>query len=727
MDKLNHGFTKPELLAPAGDIESFNQAIHAGADAIYLGLDCFNARIKAENFNSNNIKSVIQKAHLYGVKVYITVNILVKDDEVDEFLKLVRLALEAGADAFIVQDFGMATLLKQIYPDIVLHASTQMGIHNADGALLLKKLGFTRVVLSRETKLSDILDIKQKTGLEIEFFVQGALCVAFSGNCYMSSLKNGNSGNRGLCKQLCRLNYSCDNIKGYLLSPNDLCLMENLKVLAKHGVTSFKIEGRLKRPAYVKTTVESYRKIIDNNYTANFIKEQEQIAKVFTRGKYNTTAYLYDNFDIIDTKNQAHYGAKIGEVLSVAKFKDLFKITIKSDVSISEGDGLKFVGNSETSIGVGNVEVVNNNYVVYTKNSQIMVKDKVYKALDFEFERKLLSTTKRLPINAKFIANKNDYPVLELNFLDISIKSTGDTLLEQAKSQPLDKEGVLKQLKFTDTPFTLNNLTFVSNGVFMPKSSINALRRACVDKLINTIIKLNTPTYDLSNINPVNTIKIKKQRDTSYVILNEAITLNTIYNDKTVIISPLSYDKNTLSNFIISLKNNGYNKCVYVNLPIVATKLEVEYLDNLLKHLLDTAGLNIGVVANNYYALKYVNDYPVIAGIGLNVYNKYTFNALLTLGVKDCINSIELSSNLGGLIYSGNPALMTLCHCPYKVSKNSTCDNCLATSDLVYKDEKGNPYKIRRYKVINCYFEVLFDGKDEFLTKRESADIYDLR
>ena len=153
----------------------------------------------------------------------------------------------------------------------------------------------------------------------------------------------------------------------------------------------------------------------------------------------------------------------------------------------------------------------------------------------------------------------------------------------------------------------------------------------------------------------------------------------------------------------------------------------MEYLDNLLKHLLDTAGLNIGVVANNYYALKYVNDYPVIAGIGLNVYNKYTFNALLSLGVKDCINSIELSSNLGGLIYSGNPALMTLCHCPYKASKNSTCDNCLATSDLVYKDEKGNPYKIRRYKVINCYFEVLFDGKDEFLTKRESADIYDLR
>ncbi|MBO5285631.1 MAG: U32 family peptidase, partial [Clostridia bacterium] len=362
MDKLNHGFTKPELLAPAGDIESFNQAIHAGADAIYLGLDGFNARIKAENFNSNNIKSVIQKAHLYGVKVYITVNILVKDDEVDEFLKLVRLALEAGADAFIVQDFGMATLLKQIYPDIVLHASTQMGIHNADGALLLKKLGFTRVVLSRETKLSDILDIKQKTELEIEFFVQGALCVAFSGNCYMSSLKNGNSGNRGLCKQLCRLNYSCDNKKGYLLSPNDLCLMENLNVLAKHGVTSFKIEGRLKRPAYVKATVESYRKIIDNNYTANFIKEQEQIAKVFTIGKYNTTAYLYDNFDIIDTKNQAHYGAKIGEVLSVAKFKDLFKITIKSDVSINEGDGLKFVGNSETSIGVGNVEVLNNNY-----------------------------------------------------------------------------------------------------------------------------------------------------------------------------------------------------------------------------------------------------------------------------------------------------------------------------------------------------------------------------
>ena len=726
MENFDYTLPKPELLAPAGDIESFNQAIDCGADAVYLGLDGFNARIKAENFNKDNIKQVIDKAHLYGVKVYITVNTLVLDEEVEAFLELVKTAYLAKADAFIVQDFGMAKLLKTVYPDIVLHASTQMGIHNADGAMVLKNLGFSRVVLSRETKLKDILDIKQKTGLEIEFFVQGALCVAFSGNCYMSSLKNGNSGNRGLCKQLCRLKYKTDGKTGYLLSPNDLCLMENLKTLVENGVTSFKIEGRLKRPAYVSATVLSYRRIIDNNYNANFDEEKESIAKVFSRGRYNTTAYLYDNFDIIDVKNQAHYGKQIGTVKHVENFKDLYKISIISNYTINPNDGLKFVGKNETSVGVGNVDVNKGLYVIYTKNSQINVNDKVYKALDFEYEKSLLSNKKQLPVDVKCKFNVGTGAEIELVYKNISAKILSDVLLEQAKSQPLDYDGVLKQLKFNDTPFILNNLTVETNGVFLPKSTLNGLRRDAVKLLIDKIISVNSPKNEKINDFIAKDFNFSKKTDTSYVILDEFNIEKDKIGDKTIIVSPKNYNNDTAISIVNKLKSINYDKTLYLNLPIVATGDEVKVLDNMLEKISRLYN-NVGVVANNLYGLKYLNIYPVIGGTGLNVYNSYTAKALTDLNVKDIFANVELNINDFGLTYSGNHPLMTLCHCPYKATKNSTCNNCKGDTLLNYTDEKGNKYKIRRYKVLNCYFELVFDDNDKEFTLNNNANVLDLR
>ena len=197
-----------EVLAPAGNPECFYAAINNGADAVYLGLSSFNARMRAENFTTSNIRDFIKHAHTFGVKVYITINTLLKDDDFDELVEMVKVLIDAKADAFIVQDYGVAHVLKTCFDGIVLHASTQMGIHNLDGALFAEKLGFSRIVLSRETKLEDIKLIKQHTNLEIEYFVQGALCVAFSGNCYLSSLEKNLSGNEGKCLQLCRLPFT---------------------------------------------------------------------------------------------------------------------------------------------------------------------------------------------------------------------------------------------------------------------------------------------------------------------------------------------------------------------------------------------------------------------------------------------------------------------------------------------------------------------------------------
>ena len=276
---------KTEILAPAGNLKNFYVAINNGADAVYLGLQGFNARAKAENFTKENIREITSYAHLFGVKVYVTLNTLISNDEAQSLLETAKACVDAKVDAFLVQDFGVLSLLKQNFKGINIHASTQMGIHNLEGAIIAEKLGITRVVLSREAKLEDIKLIKKNTNLEIEYFVQGALCVAFSGNCYLSEYLMGESGNRGKCKQICRFSYYNNLTKkeGFYLSPSDLCLLKNLKLLIDAGVCSFKIEGRLRRSGYVGQAVSSYKQALklleENKLDKTFINTQQEKLK----------------------------------------------------------------------------------------------------------------------------------------------------------------------------------------------------------------------------------------------------------------------------------------------------------------------------------------------------------------------------------------------------------------------------------------------------------------
>jgi len=318
------------------------------------------------------------------VKVYVTINILIRDNEVAEFLETVRACVRANVDAYIIQDFGMAKLLLDNFQNIVLHASTQMGIHNLSGAKFLEECGFRRVVLSRETKLEDIKLIKAQTNLEIEYFAQGALCVAFSGNCYLSSIKNGNSGNRGKCLQLCRLPYKVyDGVNiladGYYLSAKDLCLMKRLQELTSAGVDCLKIEGRLKRASYVAQVTRSYRKLIDSFSSVDIEKEKAKISELFSRGQFNENAYLDHNFNIINAKNSNHKGRKIGKVIATTKFKNIFKITLQLKEPIGQNDAIRFVqGKNQFSVGVGNVNVLANGLVEIFSTQNIPVNFDVY-------------------------------------------------------------------------------------------------------------------------------------------------------------------------------------------------------------------------------------------------------------------------------------------------------------------------------------------------------------
>ena len=259
-----------ELLSPAGNMECLKAAVLNGADAVYLGGKSFGARAYAGNFSDEEMIDAVRYAHLYGVKIYVTVNTIIYNNEVHELMEYIKYLYSIGVDALIMQDIGMIDLIRKTYPNLSLHASTQLHIHNLEGVKFACKLGLKRVVLARETPISLINEIRKNTNIELEVFVHGALCMSYSGQCLMSALIGNRSGNRGTCAQCCRQPYSLE-INGtkvkkneYLLSTKDLCTLTNIGKLIDSGVESFKIEGRMKRPEYVYLVTSIYRKAIDN-------------------------------------------------------------------------------------------------------------------------------------------------------------------------------------------------------------------------------------------------------------------------------------------------------------------------------------------------------------------------------------------------------------------------------------------------------------------------------
>ena len=286
MQKVNYN---TELLAPAGSMESLYAAVENGANAVYLGGKLFNARQNASNFGYEEIKEAIAYAHLNRVKVYVAINILIDDREMDKALDYIKFLYEEDIDAIIVQDLGLAKLVRELFPTLNIHASTQMTINNLEGVKFLEDLGFTRVVLARETPLEEIKRIRRASSIELEGFIHGALCVSYSGQCLMSSVIGGRSGNRGRCAQPCRMPYSIVDKEGellddwqelHLLSPKDLNTLDYIKELIEAGIKSLKIEGRMKRPEYVATIVETYRKAIDGNIR---ISEKNKIGRASCR------------------------------------------------------------------------------------------------------------------------------------------------------------------------------------------------------------------------------------------------------------------------------------------------------------------------------------------------------------------------------------------------------------------------------------------------------------
>lgn len=291
-----------ELLAPVGDFEMLKASIQNGANAVYLGASSFSARAGAKNFNLTELEEVINYARLRGVDVHLTLNTLIKNDEFNDALEIAKRAYELGVSAIIVQDFGLCSFLLKYLPDLPIHASTQMSIHNLEGAKVLEDLGFRRAVLARELSINEIEFIRNNTKIELETFIHGALCISYSGQCLLSSMIGGRSGNRGKCAQSCRLPYELVDKeknkcldKGYILSPKDLCGLDYIPDLINIGVSSLKIEGRLKSPEYVATVTRIYRKYIDLALSSNeyIVEEQDKkdLMQAFNRGGFSNRTF----------------------------------------------------------------------------------------------------------------------------------------------------------------------------------------------------------------------------------------------------------------------------------------------------------------------------------------------------------------------------------------------------------------------------------------------------
>ncbi|MEW8994899.1 DUF3656 domain-containing protein [Clostridium sp.] len=490
---------KIELLAPGGSKESIYAAVQGGADAIYMGGSKFSARAYANNFNEEELIEVVNYCHLYNVKVYIAFNTVIKEEELDEALEYGKFLYEIGVDAIITQDMGLFKILKEAIPDFEIHASTQMTIHNGEGALFLKNEGFQRIVLSRELSLDEIKYISKDLDIETEIFVHGALCISYSGQCLMSSVIGGRSGNRGRCAQPCRLPYtiikksSGENREGYLLSPKDTCTIEEIKSLIESGTSSLKIEGRMKKPEYVSGVVTTYREAIDSVYhNKNFeiAPKKALLNQLFNREGFSK-AYLRGNIgrDMMAYNCPKNTGVFLGTVE-----RDL-TIKLQKDIKAQDGVRTDNSGFTITNIikGKEKVKEAFKGERVKLIPTKYKVGDKVYVTSDTELLTKLQKNYEdiygvKLPLTIKvrFVPEEKFY--LSTVYQEKEFEAYGEDV-EVAANKPMDKEAIIKNLsKLGDTPFKLENIEFETfEEGFLRVSSINSVRRELIEDIMKYV------------------------------------------------------------------------------------------------------------------------------------------------------------------------------------------------------------------------------------------------
>ena len=621
-----------ELLAPAGSMESLIAAINNGADAIYLGGSKFSARAYASNFDNETMMKAVDYVHSYGVKVYVTMNTLLKQNELKEALKYVGYLYEIGIDALIIQDTGLINLAKSVYPKFELHASTQMTVHNGEGALYFTEKGLQRIVLSRELSLDEIKYISTDLGIETEIFVHGALCVCYSGQCLMSSMIGGRSGNRGRCAQSCRMQYTLKGEhsgerKGYLLSPKDTCLIEDIDGLIKSGTSSLKVEGRMKKPEYVAGVTQNYRKAIDkiekhDKFDLN--KGKNQLMQLFNRQGF-AKAYLHKNTgkDMMSFNYAKNTGVFIGKV------QDNNKVILETDVAL--GDGIRFEDDGFTLSkillkGKEVKEAFKGDRVKLFPTGGYKKGYRLFKMSDKKMFDELHEYIK--PYNRKIMLTGNvefkvNAPVvLKTVFNGKEYKVYGD-VIEEASNKPLTRERVEESLKKSgDIPYKFDNIVFdVFDEGFIRISSLNNLRR----ELFENILKDTTSSYRRKRVmEEAQTVAAKFNGDIGYVYsCTTKDQLKALMEDDNVenIALNIFYSriKGSLNKGDVKeLSSQNHNKNIYLKLPEIV-KQEFDFITKVIDELSPYVK---GIITSNAGIIrKYKDSMFIIGDYKLNIFN----------------------------------------------------------------------------------------------------------
>ena len=679
---------KVELLSPVGNMESLYQAVHNGADAVYLGGKSFGARKYANNFTNEELVEAINYAHIYGVKVYVTANTIIYNDEVEEFVNYLTFLHKNNVDAVIMQDIGMISLIRKVLPNLEVHASTQCHNHNTYGIKCFKDLGVTRVVLDREMSLSEINNLN--IDIEKEVFIHGALCISYSGCCLFSSLNGGRSGNRGECVGSCRLPYKLIendkviNTKGeYLLSTKELNTLDNLKEILDSGITSLKIEGRMKSPEYVGFITKLYRTLIDKYYKneeMKLTKEEIDNLKVLFNRKF-TKGFLF-NDNIINIESPNHQGINLGKVVKTTKNR----IYIKLSRVLNQEDGIRFK-ESNTGMIVNMLydkhdKLVNkgnpNDIISIPNKVNLKTDDIVLKTIDKELLKKLNNyEEKKIKVDYKVSAkiNKELYISLSDEINEVEVRGT---IVEPSINNPVTKEVIIDKLsKLGNTPFILNNIEVdIDDNIFISLKELNELRRELVTKLINKRIE-NKKEIIINEIP-----KIEDNVKTNNVNINVLVR-----NEEQLLTCLNKVDNIYTDDYNLYLKYKSNN--IYYRTSRVMSSFNEFKNENILASELGSA-------------YKYSKNNNVVSDYFLNVVNDYSIKFLKELGVKRVVISPECDYNkikllkdkdIEVIIY-GKMELMIMKYCPLKELLNN-CSVCKNNKNKYYlQDRLGYKYRI---------------------------------
>ena len=672
-----------EVLAPAGSFQTFKAVIEAGADAVYVGGSSFGARAYADNFTEEELLEAIDYAHLRGKKVYLTVNTLLKNKEInDELYDYLLPFYLKGLDAVLVQDFGALSYIHKAFPDLPIHTSTQMTVTGIEGVRLLQSYGVTRVVMARETSLAEMKKIHEATGMELEAFVHGALCYCYSGQCLFSSLLGGRSGNRGRCAQPCRLAYTVmdENHKellkdSYILSMKDMCGIRDINELKEAGVYSLKIEGRMKRPEYAAGVVSFYRKYVDS-------------LKPVSDSDYNKLKSLGNRCGFTDKYYFDHNA------------KDMITYE-KPNFAVEDED---FVS---------------------------------------RISARYVDTETRLPIKGICVLNEGNNSFLTVECKNYVYTATGQTV-DKAQKKPLIKEDVANRLSKTgDTSFVFEELEVImDDNIFMPNGAINELRRSALEGLKNEL--LSTYVRDESRCSkqkpaPVADKSADLQAGCSASVETTA-QLKEVCKSSLISRVYIDWNRYSLNDFdneiaddIRLVTSNG--KKIYIILPAVCRDKTYNFLLSK-QDLLGQSAIS-GFVVKNYeelgWCLDKFPDREIITDHNLYTYNDYAVNAYHELNISLDTMPLELNgreiarrSNADTeMIVYGYYPLMTSAQCVHRNS--SKCDKCKQITYLKDRYNKLFPVKNMCNECYNVIYNTLPTMLFNDIARLKESKIHNLR